>query len=204
MTMDAPTVSGVISEILYSIDKVSDLHDPETQDRLVAFMINRRSLPRGIEEYDEAIEQVLDAGRIPPRALGFSTRYSEEEQLQFLRAVHDRMKARKPWPRPAFVKTPVQTWDELGPVTAIAQITKPQHRLQGVFHKSFDDVPVGDGTIPVMLLKLRSGDTVALIGSVDPRSPVFTLMQKGDGDPKALIAHFSEVTGIPPEEIKAV
>jgi hypothetical protein len=201
MTMDAFTVSGVVTEILYSIDKVSDLNDPETQERLVTFMINRRSFPRGIEEYDEAIEQVLRDGRIPPRALGFSIRDSEEEQLQFLRTVHDRMEARKPWPPPAFVKIPVQTWDEMELSKAIAQVNRPKHRLEGVLHESFDNVPIGDDTIPVMFLQLRSGDRVALIGSVDPRSLVFTLMRQGDGDLTALIAHFSEMTRIPLEEI---
>jgi hypothetical protein len=204
MTMDAFTVSGVVTEILYSIDKVADLHDPQTQDRLVTFMINRRSFPRGIEEYDEAIEQVLRDGRIPPRALGLSTRYSEEEQLRFLGDVHDRMEARKPWPRPAFVKVPVRTWDEMGVGRAVAQITKPAHRLQGVFNNSFDRVPVGDDTMPVMFLELRSGDRVAVIGSVDPRSSVFTLMQQGDGDPAALIARFSDATGIPLDDVRAL
>jgi hypothetical protein len=204
MTMDALTVGGVISEVLYNIDKVADLRDPVTQDRLVNFMINRRSFPRGVEKYDEAIGQMLHDGRIPERALDFSRRYSEAEQFEFLKDVYGRIQARKPWPRPAFLKLPVETWDQIGPARAVARIERPTTYFEGKFNKSFDKVPIGDDTIPVILLELRNGGTAAVVGSADPRSTTFTLMQRGDGDPAQLIAHFSDVTGIPPEDIQAL
>jgi hypothetical protein len=206
MTLDALTLGGRIVELLYGIDKVKDIEDPEVIDRYVTFMINRRQLPGTIEEYDEAITKTLQDGEfseyIRPRVE--NRKYSEPQMLGFLRALHERMQERKPWPRPAFVKLPAHSWDQLGLTKAIAQIKKPMSYFQGRFNKSFDMVPVGDGKIPVLLLELRSGDVVAVVGSVDPRSTTFTVMERGDADPAPLIAHFSEVTGIPADQIEAL
>ena len=131
-----------------------------------------------------------------------SRRFSEAEQLAFLAGLHERLEQRKPWPRPAFVKIPVQGWDDLGDLAAIARINRPMFALRGVFNTGFDRVEAGGGTLPVLLLELRNGQTVAVIGSVDPRSTVFTLMRRGADDPASVIAHFLEVTGLKSEYVE--
>jgi hypothetical protein len=42
------------------------------------------------------------------------------------------------------------------------------------------------------------------VAATDPRSSIFTLMRRVDGDPAALITHFCEVTGFKPEEVEAL
>jgi hypothetical protein len=57
--------------------------------------------------------------------------------------------------------------------------------------------------LPVIVLELRSGDVVALMGSVDPRSNTFILLQRDPGDPAAVVERFRECTGgmtfVPPD-----
>ena len=202
--MDALTVDGFVYEVLYAIDKVPDLHDPESQDQYVQSMIDRRYFPGRVDEYAEAIAQTVQVGQLPAHSRDLSRRFSEAEQLAFLAALHERLEQRKPWPRPAFVKIPVERWDELGTVIATARIDLPMHALRGIFNTSFDRVQVGDDTLPVLRLELRTGETVAVIGSVDPRSTVFTLMRRDGDDPASVLAHFLEVTGIDPQVVSAL
>jgi hypothetical protein len=202
--MDALTADGFVNDVLYAIDKVRDLHDPEAQDGYVQHMIDRRYFTGRVDEYAEAIAQTVRAGRLPEHSRDLSRRFSEAEQLAFLGALHERLEQRKPWPRPAFVKIPVTRWDELGNVVAVARIDRPMHALRGIFNTGFDRVAVGDDTLPVLLLELRTGEVAAVIGSVDPRSTVFTLMRRDGDDPAPVLAHFLEVTGIDPQDVTAL
>jgi hypothetical protein len=200
--MDPRVADGLIQSVLYAIDKVRDLDDGAAQDRYVQFMIDRRYFPGTIEDYAEAIAQTLREGKLGPRSHDLSRRFSEGEQLAFLTALDAKIAERKPWPRPAFVKLPVERWDDLGDVTAIARMTSSLMDLEGVLNSSFDRVSVGDGRLPVVQLELRSGDVVAVIGSVDPHSSAFTLMRRGDTDAADVITHFREVTGLKPEDVE--
>ena len=200
--MDPRVADGLIQGVLYAIDKVRDLDDAAAQDRYVQFMIDRRYFPGTVGEYAEAISQTLRDGKLGPRSDDLSRRFSQAQQLAFLAALDAKIAARKPWPRPAFVKVPVERWEDLGAVTAIARMTSSLMDLEGVLNTSFDQVPVGDGRLPVVQLELRSGDVVAVVGSVDPHSAAFTLMRRGNAEAADVIAHFREVTGLKPENVE--
>ena len=205
MIMDELTVDGLISEVLYPFEGGFDFRDPEEPDRFAQSMIDRRYFSAGVESYAEAISRTVRDGRLPTysREVG-AARYSEQDRFEFLQKVDRRLEELRPWPRPPFVKIPVRQWDDLGVSRAIARIDRPLHRFEAIFNKGFDRVSVGEGTLPAMLLELRTGEIVAVIGSAEPRSTVFTLLQRGDGDPAATIVHFSDVTGIPVELIVAL
>jgi len=205
MIMDELTADGLISEVLYPFEGGFDFRDPEEPDRFAQSMIDRRYFPAGVENYAEAISRTVRAGRLPAysREVG-AARYSEQDRFEFLRKVDRRLEELKPWPRPPFVKIPVRQWEDLGVSQAVARIDRPMHRFEAIFNQGFDRVAVGDGTLPVILLELRTGEIVAVIGSVEPGSTVFTLMRRGDDDPATVIAHFGAVTGIPAEQIEAL
>jgi hypothetical protein len=50
------------------------------------------------------------------------------------------------------------------------------------------------------MLKLGSGETIALLGAPGPKERV-TMLTDADDDPAAVIEHFTAATGFPPENV---
>jgi hypothetical protein len=201
MTMDPNMARGLVNQILYGIDRVPDLTDETMVVRCADSLINQRHFLQPVGEYAEAINFALREGGLSPDTVEMSRRYSAAELLDFLARLARHLDERRPWPRPAFLKLDVDQWNSFGEAKPIARIHRPMMEINGILNSSFDTVPIGAEKLPVMILELRSGDVVALMGSVDPRSTVFALMQRDPGDPAALIARFRELTDFSPEDI---
>jgi hypothetical protein len=194
-------VRGLVNQILYGIDRVADLTDETMVARCADSLINQRHFLQPVGEYAEAINLTVRAGRLAGDALEMSRHHLEAELLDFLARLAQYLDERRPWPRPAFLKLDVEQWSTFGDAKPIARINRPMHQINGILNNSFDTVPIGAEKLPVMILELRSGDVVALMGSIDPRSTVFALMQRDPGDPTALLARFRELTGFAPEDV---
>ncbi|MCW2640537.1 MAG: hypothetical protein JWP76_2843 [Dactylosporangium sp.] len=199
--MDLNTLRGLSNEVLYGIDRVPDLTDEAVVAACVDSLINRRHFLHPVEEYAESINLILREGRLSTQALEMSRRYSETELLEFLARLARQLDERRPWPLPAFVKLDVAQWSSFADAKPIARINRPMMKINDILNKSFDNVPIGAEKLPVMILELRSGDVVALMGSVNPRSTMFALMQRDPGDPAEVIARFCEFTDFSPEEV---
>lgn len=199
--MDSAMTTALIGELLYGIDKVASLRDPDTQARFAEFIIDRRYFPGTVEEYSEAIGSTVRQGRLATATREISTRFSETELLAFLSEVGRLLDERRPWPRPSFVKTDISRWEEFSTGRAVAEIHRPTMDIEGLLNASFDEVSVGDDRIPVMILELRTGDVVALLGSVLPRSMTFTLLRREAGGAAELIARFCDLTGFASDEV---
>ena len=53
----------------------------------------------------------------------------------------------------------------------------------------------------VVILRLRTGETVAVFGPADPRSASFVLLQRDPGEPAEIIDHFRALTGFRPADV---
>jgi hypothetical protein len=201
VTVDSNTARGLTNQILYGIDRVPDLSDEAALAACADSILNQRHFAYPAEDYAEAIDLTVRAGRLSTDAADISNRFSEDGLLDFLARLARHLDERRPWPRPAFVKLDVEQWNTFAHGKAIAQIDRPTHEINGILNKSFDTVPAGEEKLPVMILELRSGDVVALMGSVDRRSTTFALLQRDPGDPAEVIARFCEFTGFPPEDV---
>jgi hypothetical protein len=202
MTMDWQTAQGFVNEILYGIDGAPDIRDEGIVSRTVDSMINGRYFPGSVAEYAAAIDATLRDGHLAPAVLGNSRRYSEAELLDLLRRLDRELDRRRPWPDPPFVKLDVAQWPSFDSARPIARIDRPAHQVTNLLDRNFDQVPVGGGQLPVLLLRLRTGDVIALVGSVDPRSTSFLLLQRDPGDPTEIVTRFGELTGIHPVSIE--
>jgi hypothetical protein len=198
--VDSNLIRGLVNAVLYYVDRVPDLSDDDVAARWVDSMINRRHFPGSVEEYAEAIDRTVHDGRLPTDATELSRRYSEPELLAFLARLARHLDERRPWPPPAFLKLDIGRWSSFADARPIARINRPMHQINGILNNSFD-VPVGTEKLPVTILQLRSGDVVALMGSIDPRSTTFALMQRDPGDPAEIIARFCEFTGFSSEDV---
>jgi hypothetical protein len=202
--MDPLEADALINDVLYGIDKVSDLTDPVTQERFVRFMIDRRYFSATVAEYAEAIKEIVRRGQVPDTLVDPSRRFTGAEQIEFLRALDGRLDESKPWPRPAFVKVRIGDWDALRDMRVVATVDVPVQDIEGILGRSVDRVRVDDKEFAVLMLELRNGEVVALAGFDSLRSQSFSLLRRGDGDPATLIAHFCEVTGLRPDEVQPV
>ncbi|NMO50147.1 hypothetical protein HH310_02940 [Actinoplanes sp. TBRC 11911] len=201
--MDQNQARGVLNQLLYPIDGAPDLSDA-TAARLVDNMIEGRLFSASVADFAAAIDQTLQAGALHPQTAETSRRYTEPELFEFLRRVARQLDARRPWPAPRFTKLDVSQWDTFGDAPAIARIERPTHQITGVVGYSFDHVPAGEAKLPVLILRLRTGDVIAIMGSVDPRSMSFTLLHRGHDRPADVIAHFRDLTGFRGDDIVAI
>jgi hypothetical protein len=200
--VDSDEAYGLINQISYRLQFVPDLSDEAVLRRAADDLINQISFLQPVEEFYEAVVFTVHKGHLSPMALEIAgERHSEAELLAFLARLAQHLDERRPWPRPAFLKLDVEQWSTFADAKPIARINRPMHQINGILNNSFDTVPIGAETLPVMILELRSGEVVALMGSVNPRSTVFALMQRDPGDPAEVIAHFCELTGFSPEEV---
>ncbi len=154
-----PTNPGTwpINEILYGVQ--FDPLNERTVDGVAQAMVDHRYLVSGPAAYLAAIEQALRSDAVLTDAL--RTRHSEESFRAFLEKLRDRLLALKPWPEPRFRKLPVSEWESFGEAKAIARIpdlhpSTVAERLPSIF----DDVRIGESSLPVLVLRLGTGETV--------------------------------------------
>jgi hypothetical protein len=203
MTMDQRQARGVMNQLFYPIDGAPDLGDA-TAARLVDNMIDGRLFSAGVEDFAAAIDLTLQAGTLDPQTAEASRRYTEPELIDFLRRVARELAARRPWPPKRFTKLDVTRWDSFGAAVVVARIDRPRHQINGALGLSFDHVAAGDGRLPVLLLRLRTGEEVAVVGSVDARSTSFALLNRGPEDPAEVVAHFKELAGLRDGDVSSV
>jgi len=201
--MDDDQAFGYINAMAFKVQFVPNLADESVVDRAADDLINQVSFMHPVEEFYDALAYTVGQGRIQPQALEIvEGSHSEPELLAFFARLVARLADLKPWPRPRFLKHDIATWETFSQAKAIARIKAAETVIVGRLNNSFDKVPAGAGLLPVIVLDLRTGETVAIVGSTDPRSTVFTLMQRDPGDPEKVAGHFCELTGLPPDAVE--
>jgi hypothetical protein len=200
-TVDEQQWRGTVNQILYLTNYARELSD-EDVEKFVGRMIEYDFFPSGPAAYREALAYVLASGEIlTPTAV--PTRHEEGPIRDFLTRVAAELDKRRPWPEPAMRKLDVTEWPAFAAAKTVAHIDAVPSTVGERLRNQFDEVPVGELKLPVLIVQLRTGEKVALMGSTDPKSRGVTLLAL-DGDPEDVIAHFSEFTGYPAEEVKAL
>ena len=199
--MDSNEAFGLINQLCYRLQAVPDLSNAEVVQRAADDLINQISFLQPVEQFYPAIALTVRTRQLSPMAKMIADRHDEAEIIGFLTRLMRHLDELRPWPRPAFIKRDVKEWYNFGNSKAIAKIVRPMHQINGLLNNSFDEVSAGASKLPVMILELRSGDVVALIGSVEPRNTTFLLMPQDPRDPRATIARFCEYTGFSPQEV---
>jgi hypothetical protein len=198
--MDDNEVSGLMGLFLYGIDKAPDL-SPSTVDLMADDLLNQVHFRQPAQDYFDAFGAVLRSGRVPSHAMETIERYSQPEILDFLGRLHAKLDQARPWPRPRHRKHDVSEWPTFANARGIARITALPSQVEAMFGSDFDRVPTGAGDLPIMILELRSGELVAIMGSTESGSRTFTLLARDASDPAATIAHFLDVTRFTEDDV---
>lgn len=188
---------GIINQILYGAQQ--GRLDDETAERTAQAMVDHRVFGAGPAAYLSAVEHALRSS--DTLVEGLPVRVPEAEFRDFLSRLRERLIAAQPWPQPRFRKLSVSEWPGFGDARPIARIDKSVQSVADRLPSIFDHVAIGDTRLPVLILRLRTGEDVALLGSVDRTSRAVTLLQRDQRDPRETIEHFTEFTGLAAEPL---
>jgi hypothetical protein len=151
----------------------------------------------GPEVYYRAIHEALASGEQLNRR--WVTQSTQEQVVAFLRAMAARIGEMRPWPEPVCRRLDESMWSEFGHAVPIAVLDDSAVGVMETLQRTFDRA--GDGSNnEVLMLRLRTGETVALLGSYDTDDPV-TLLTDAGGDTAEVIEHFVTATGFPAERV---
>jgi hypothetical protein len=203
---------GVVNQVLYGLAYV---REPDDATALVFAqrMIERRIFPSGPPEYLDALDQAVRAPQLLAGTIS-TGRHDEETVRGFCARIVQHLQAAKAgpyaggWPPPRFTVLPAKDWPwATAPATAV--ITAGLHEVSARTWAIFEFHHSPAGTTPVLVLRLRTGEVVALVGSPGP-SPTErrrTMLKVLAGDPANAVASFRELTGfgaeslVPPDAI---
>jgi hypothetical protein len=192
---------GPINALLYGL-----IFAPEITDDVVGgcaeAAVNYTVLGDGPEVYYEAIQKALTSGE-PLDNLGQLPQFDEAQVAGFLRAVATELDALRPWPEPKFRRLSAATWATFANAVPIARLNASIRQVTDVLQKGFRPASDAEPGTQVLMLKLTTGETVALLGSYG-RDDDVTLLTDAVHDPAEVIEHFTAATGFPAAEITRV
>jgi hypothetical protein len=192
---------GPINGLLYGI-----IFAPEITDEVVAgcadAAVNYTVLGDGPEVYYQAIHEALASGERLD-GLGQLPQFDQEQIAGFLRAVAARLDVLRPWPEPKFRRLDAAAWATFTNAVPVARIDASILGVRKIVRGVFE--PAGDSSPGryVLMMKLATGETVALLGSAGPKEKVTLLTDTAD-NPAEVIEHFTAATGFPADKITRI
>ncbi len=182
---------------LYYASVYTGVVDDDAIEALAVHIVERLSMPAGPDVYYQAFSQALQAERLlGPENLPFPQ--SEETMREIIARLLARLDARRPWPTAArFERLPLAEWP-WAEAPNVATIRGGSTTLDGRIWKVFDFAKVDGVLTPVLVLRQRTGDVIALVCSTGPkptdrRTAWLRVLQ---GDPARALAAFMELTGL--------
>ena len=191
---------GYINGLLYGL-----IFEPKITDELIAgcadAAINYTVLRDGPQMYYDAIVEAL-ASAEPLDDLHQLPQFDQEQVAVFLRAVAARLDALRPWPEPSFRRLDSAAWATFRQAVPIARLNASIREVTAVLNNGFR--PAGNAAPgrQVLMLKLATGETVALLGTYAHDG--ITLLTDATGDSAEVIQLFVAATGFPPEMITRI
>ncbi|MEV1068024.1 hypothetical protein [Streptomyces sp. NPDC050263] len=163
---------GVVVGILYCVQFSGELDDDEVA-RMTRMTFEQPLYGLTTEEQYEGIEAALavdDWGD----ALAWQP-HAEPAVRDFLRRILARLDAQRPWPEPPFRNLGHSRWREFRNGTLLAEL-RMYAAAQDPMHVRLRPVPGDEDRLRGVVLRLRSGDEVALVASPAPDGTDAVLM----------------------------
>jgi hypothetical protein len=164
--------------------------------------VNYTVLGDGPKVYYEAIQEALTSGERLD-GLGQLPQFDQAQIAGFLRALANRLDALRPWPEPKFLRLEASAWATFANAVPIARLDASILRVRKIVRGVFE--PAGDAPPRrcVLMLKLATGETVALLGSHGPQEKI-TLLTDARDNPAEAVEHFIEATDLPPDKVTRI
>jgi hypothetical protein len=187
-----------VNQLLYSLTYSENI-DASTVDFNAESAVRFTTLTLGPEVYYWAINQALSSGE-PLDVIPLLPQFDQREIADFLRAVAGRLDQMRPWPEPDVRPLDTAAWAEFADAVKVAELDASLVEVTDALQHGFVPVPGAEPGAQVMILRLRSGETVVLLGAYGVDKKVSLLVE-----PSAVhtdvIAHFIALTGFPAEKV---
>ncbi|WP_252442280.1 hypothetical protein [Pseudonocardia humida] len=183
---------GYVHQLTYGADLTGPLDD-DAVERIVEGVLRQRVFTQPIEAYYEAASAALASGE----HLADLPNQDDAAVRDALIRIVDRLDARRPWPVPPFQQQGVEEWGALAGAPVIGRIPLSQMQVRRTLNRLFDTVEHGGGELKVLVLRLRTGQLVALRSTGAFTAPGVDLLS--GAEPGSTAADFTELTGMPLE-----
>lgn len=195
----------VVDALLFSVQFERELTD-DLADRRAHALIEEPLHGLTPEQGYEAVSEALRSGEQLTGFLPTQIRHTEQDFREFLGRVRGRMDAVRPWPELPFLALDDSRWSEFTGGRAIARIGARLPEVQERLHRIFGSVEGQGRELRVLMLRLKSGDEVALVRPWWPNSQDFAVLQRPDSERSSqdVLAAFLDATGYTPGEVSAV
>lgn len=195
----------LVTGLLFSVQYESDLGD-DLADRRACAMLEE-PLPGfgqddGYAALVEALESADDlAGLLPG---GVPVGHTDTDLRAFVARVRDHMDAKRPWTPPAYVPLDTSRSGEFGGGHTLAALRPRWVEVGERLQRMFSAVEGTDGgEREVLLLRLRTGDEVALVAPWWEQSEQVAVVQHPGSTrtPREVLTAFLDLTGYTRDEI---
>ncbi|MFI5779329.1 hypothetical protein [Nocardia sp. NPDC051570] len=190
----------LITDFCASASAAADLTEAGLVARAADDLIDRISYIATVAEFHAVFVRAVTTAALPPAAASAAQPHSETTILAFLRQLLAELERRRPWPRPALMPADPEDWPSSGSGLPIAWLRLPLPLVERAVKASFDTT--SETGMPLLVLRLRSGRLVALIGDqgIEPSRFLVLLPDiEGQPDPAEVIDFLARYTGLPLE-----
>ncbi|WP_216897428.1 hypothetical protein [Nocardia alni] len=182
---------------------VSDLSGDELVTHAADDLIDRLSYEATVADFHPVFVRAVTTATLPPMALAAAEIHSAAAILSFLGRLLIELERRRPWPQPTLLPVDPEQWPSLGSGLPIAWFELPLPLAQESVRASFDlDAEISGAETTLLVLRLRGGQLVALVGERGPAPSRFLVLMpdaEGQQDPAEVIEYLVAYTGLPLE-----
>lgn len=180
---------GYVNQILYGLNLRQRVTDTDIT-WLVNDMIRQRTFTQPVSSYYEATAAALESSE----RISHRDEDDDEVARDFLTRLLQVLDARRPWPEPPFHKGDPSEWPDFRNAPVIARIPLTQMKVEERLNRGFFKIPSNGDTTRALILRLRTGQEVALVAPASITEAGIDLLARTD--PTSTVAAFRELTGI--------
>jgi hypothetical protein len=190
---------GVNDGVLYCVQFARELDGAEV-DRIAHWLLGQ---PLWDLTQQQEYDALADALRSDAQLTKFIPEpHTEEAYRDFLRRVLARLDEARPWPELPFQELSISHWGNFAEARAAARITLSLKTVQERLHKFMARLTIEGIDREVLMLRLRSGDEVALVTPWWPGSTDTVVLKRANaGSAERLVAEFIKHTGFAADEV---
>lgn len=192
--LDGPQL---IVQLCASMVYVDDLSGDEIVADAAEDLIDRMSYVATVQEFYPALAHAVSGRALPDAAVNLADGFGADEILDFFGRLVAELDRRRPWPDPALVSVDPAIWPSMGSSRPIGWVDIAITDLEWAVKAPFGDVPQDD--LPLLVLRTRSAQLVALVGEEDPNPGRFLVLLPDlddQQDAEAVIAYLERYAGL--------
>ncbi|MFI6172428.1 hypothetical protein ACIBCN_37010 [Nocardia sp. NPDC051052] len=187
----------LVTQLCASMAYLDDLSGAEIVADAAQDLIDRISYAATVTEFYPALVESVVAGTLPDEVLELAGGFDTAQILDFFARLVTELDRLRPWPDPALVSVDPATWPSLGSSVPIGWVDIHIDDLEWAVKAPFGDVVADEP--PMLVLRLRDGRVVALVGEQEPEPAQFVLLLPAHADQRdsaEVIAYLARYAGL--------